>query len=437
MGASSKDATTFAFPLDAACRFYKILETPKRLAAFLAQIGHESGSLRHSIEVWGPTPAQTRYEGRKDLGNTQPGDGFRYRGRGLIQTTGRYNHRMVRDRLRARGIDCPDFEDDPDQLADPTWAAWSAADYWDWKNCNLLADAGSFEAITVKINGGLNGQADRIERLSRAQPVVDQAFASVQEDQPVEEVAVAPPATAPSLPAPTPSAPWRPSDDPGQYSAEGGLPAPEGAAYSATYPMDGDAEVRAPTDIQTQPSQESNMPVPAVLAKALLPSILQLIPRLATIFKPESANAQRNVEAAVAVAEIVTKAVGAVNAQAAVDVMRNDPAALAAATKAVEANWFEIHKADEESRTAARDFGARYAANHEVRVVVGQLTFLELLSLILVVCTLGAGMVALKWGGLDPQLKGAVVTLMLIGGFTGVVNFWFGSSLGSKKKDDK
>ena len=104
---------------------------------------------------------RSRYEGRADLGNNQPGDGQRYCGRGLIQITGRANYAAARNRMRAIGIDCPDFEAEPEQLEEPWWAALSAADYWTSRGLNPLADAGDFEAITRRINGGLNGQADR------------------------------------------------------------------------------------------------------------------------------------------------------------------------------------------------------------------------------------------------------------------------------------
>lgn len=172
-GCSAADAERFAGPLTAACALYGI-DTPVRQAAFLAQIGHESGSLRHTVEVWGPTPAQRRYEGRADLGNTQPGDGERFRGHGLIQITGRFNHARVRDRLRRRIADTPDFEAEPHRLAEPQWAALSAADYWDDRGLNALADAGDFELLTRRINGGLNGYDDRVSRWKRAQS----AFAS-------------------------------------------------------------------------------------------------------------------------------------------------------------------------------------------------------------------------------------------------------------------
>jgi len=133
------------------------ITTKARQAAFLAQVGHESGRLRYVSEIWGPTPAQARYEGRADLGNTQSGDGFRYRGRGLLQITGRANYRSLSRRL---GVD---FEANPELLADFKWAAMSAGDYWDSRKLNAIADAGDFERLTRKINGGLNGYADRLK----------------------------------------------------------------------------------------------------------------------------------------------------------------------------------------------------------------------------------------------------------------------------------
>lgn len=167
LGCTPERAALFAGPLDTACARYGI-DTPARLAAFLAQVGHESGSLRYVAELWGPTPAQARYEGRADLGNVQPGDGHRYKGRGLIQTTGRANYARLRARLRASGIDCPDFEAEPEQLEQPRWAALSAADYWDMRQINAAADAGDFERVTRLVNGGLNGYADRCARWEKA-----------------------------------------------------------------------------------------------------------------------------------------------------------------------------------------------------------------------------------------------------------------------------
>ena len=100
-GARLDRATNMLPHLESAMADYQI-NTTIRIAAFLAQIGHESGGLKWLSELWGPTPAQSRYEGRKDLGNVQPGDGFLYRGRGFIQLTGRANYASARDRLRKR-----------------------------------------------------------------------------------------------------------------------------------------------------------------------------------------------------------------------------------------------------------------------------------------------------------------------------------------------
>jgi len=148
------------------------IDTPTRQAAFLAQVGVESGGLRYTTELWGPTPTQARYEGRLDLGNTQPGDGSRFRGHGLIQTTGRRNHARVRDRLRARfpGRDIPDFEASPESLALQEWAALSAADFWDEHGVNKWADAGDFDGVCDAVNrghktakeGDANGYAERL-----------------------------------------------------------------------------------------------------------------------------------------------------------------------------------------------------------------------------------------------------------------------------------
>jgi len=132
------------------------IDFPARKAAFLAQIGHESGGLRYTVEIWGPTPAQTRYEGRKDLGNTEPGDGFKFRGRGLIQTTGRNNYFRTGQAL---GVD---LIAKPELLSTADLAARSAGWFWRINDLNKLADAGDFVKITKRINGGTNGLDDRM-----------------------------------------------------------------------------------------------------------------------------------------------------------------------------------------------------------------------------------------------------------------------------------
>lgn len=155
VGCNRARAEKWLSAIEAAMAEYGI-DTPARQAAFLAQIGHESCHLACVRELWGPTVAQQRYEGRGDLGNDQPGDGLRFRGRGLIQITGRANYRRAGAAL---GID---LENSPEMLEIPDWAARSAAWFWSCHNLNALADAGDFGAITRRINGGLNGAAERV-----------------------------------------------------------------------------------------------------------------------------------------------------------------------------------------------------------------------------------------------------------------------------------
>ncbi|KMM83339.1 putative chitinase [Pseudomonas taetrolens] len=154
-------AGVFVPVLNAAMVHYQIIG-PKRVAAFIAQIGHESGQLKYVKEIWGPTAAQAKYEGRKDLGNTAAGDGSKYRGRGLIQITGRANYIACGEGL---GLD---LVKQPELLEEPQHACMSAAWFWVTKGLNTLADAGQFDKITRRINGGQNGAADRQALYARA-----------------------------------------------------------------------------------------------------------------------------------------------------------------------------------------------------------------------------------------------------------------------------
>lgn len=151
----------WADPISAAMVLWAI-DTEARQAAFIAQIGHESGRLAYVRELWGPTPAQARYEGRTDLGNTQPGDGKRFMGRGLIQITGRANYARAGEAL---GLP---LTEQPELLEQPTNAALSAAWFWNTRGLNELADAGDFTSITRRINGGMNGYVDRLALLALA-----------------------------------------------------------------------------------------------------------------------------------------------------------------------------------------------------------------------------------------------------------------------------
>lgn len=145
-------ADVFVLALNFAMEKFEI-DTPKRVAAFLAQIAHESGELRYMEEI----ASGAAYEGRKDLGNIHPGDGVKFKGRGPIQITGRANYLMCSRDLYGdeRLLESPEY------LSMPLDGCMSAAWFWGRKNLNDLADAGDFIRITKLINGGLNGLEQR------------------------------------------------------------------------------------------------------------------------------------------------------------------------------------------------------------------------------------------------------------------------------------
>ena len=162
---AGQSAGVFVSALNTAMNHYQIVDL-KRVAAFIAQIGHESGQLKYVKEIWGPTKAQAKYEGRKDLGNTVAGDGSKYRGRGLIQITGRINYMTCGEALAL------DLLKQPELLEKPQHACMSAAWFWATKGLNTLADAGQFDKITQRINGGQNGAADRQALYAKALKVL-------------------------------------------------------------------------------------------------------------------------------------------------------------------------------------------------------------------------------------------------------------------------
>jgi putative chitinase len=148
--AGRKRVALFAPPLDDAMREFGI-STPLQQAAFLAQVGHESGQLAYVREI----ASGQAYEGRQDLGNVRPGDGPRFRGRGLIQITGRHNYELCGQGLHL------DLIAQPELLEQAGNACRSAAWFWREHGLNRLADAGDFVRITKIINGGTNGLAER------------------------------------------------------------------------------------------------------------------------------------------------------------------------------------------------------------------------------------------------------------------------------------
>ena len=138
------------------------ISTPAQRAMFLAQLAHESMDLVYFEEI----ADGSAYEGRADLGNTQPGDGRRYKGRGPIQLTGRANYRTT-----GRALGLP-LEDRPELAADPSVGFRVAGHYWRSRNLGPLADAGDLVAVTRKINGGTNGLEDRARRYTLARQVL-------------------------------------------------------------------------------------------------------------------------------------------------------------------------------------------------------------------------------------------------------------------------
>lgn len=142
---------TFYGPLSAAMEEF-LITTPRRQAAFIAQVAHESGELRYTAEI----ADGSAYEGRKDLGNTQPGDGKRYKGRALLQATGRAMHERIEDELGLPVIANPELLEEP--------GAASRVSGWIWKikGLNAFADNDRYGSITKLINGGYNGLDQRI-----------------------------------------------------------------------------------------------------------------------------------------------------------------------------------------------------------------------------------------------------------------------------------
>jgi putative chitinase len=136
------------------------ISLPLQQAHFLAQIAHESGELRYTEEL----ASGNAYEGRADLGNTQPGDGPRFKGRGLIQLTGRANYTSFKN---ASGVD---VVTNPGQIAtDPDLAVGISCWYWQTHNLNRLAVGDDVAPITKVVNGGYNGLAERQRYFNRAE----------------------------------------------------------------------------------------------------------------------------------------------------------------------------------------------------------------------------------------------------------------------------
>lgn len=154
------------------------INTKLRVAYFLATLAEESGQLMYWEEIWGPTEWQLTYEGREDLGNVNPGDGFRYKGHGPIQITGRHNHTIVGEAL---GVDAVN---NPDVLCTPECGFRAAAYYVrhmsSWGDLNEYADAEDFESYTKGVNGGLTNYDSRVAYLNTALGVLPETIGVAQ-----------------------------------------------------------------------------------------------------------------------------------------------------------------------------------------------------------------------------------------------------------------
>ncbi len=372
VGCTPALAAVYGPHLIEACRHYRI-DTRDRLAAFLANLGHESGSFRYATEI----ADGSAYEGRQDLGNTQPGDGPRYRGRGLIQTTGRYNYRAVTDRLRgAHGPSVPDFESEPERLAEPRWAAWSAADYWDWKGLSKWADAGEIVKVGRAINRGnanssrpANGEEDRLMRWRRALE---------------------------ALPAPIEN-----------------RTAPEEKTVSKA------------ADILTNPAT-------GFLLAAVNP-LLAVVPEIAKLFMDKKGTTvpERNVAAAVKLVEVAQKALEtagtpAPNAQAVVEAVQADPAAREVVRQAVLSDpyWLMAETGGGGIDGARKHDLASQAANKDGPwwAVFRSPSFIVAIPLLAIVIMIVGAVVGLWGEPFSDEVRSAIangIPMLILGGLIG------------------
>ena len=140
------------------------IATPRRICHFLAQAAHETDGFR-TLEEYGGPAYFIRYEGRRDLGNLQAGDGIRYHGRGIFQLTGRSNYGRFGQLI---GID---LEAQPERAKEPETSLRIAFAYWTERAINAAADADDIERVTKLINGGRNGLAERRRYLEKAKGI--------------------------------------------------------------------------------------------------------------------------------------------------------------------------------------------------------------------------------------------------------------------------
>lgn len=420
VGCARELAERFAPYLDAACAHYQI-DSRARLAAFLAHAGHESQSFaalaesmnysvegllstfgRHRISEadarrYGRAPGRPADQeaianlvyggewGRKNLGNVEPGDGWRYRARGC-GITGRSNYRESARRMQS--LDAPDFEVFPDALAEPRWVAWAFAEWWASRGLNGLADVGAFDQITQKINGGQNGADDRRARWERAQAALAHVDAPDTSAEPVEK-----PATAEHV-----ATEWDLNNPP-------------------------------------PPAPEKPMAAPLIFLKAALPFLIESIPRLGRLFGSGSEVSERNLKAVEMAADTIKAAVGASTEQEAIERLRTDPAARAAADQAIADRWYELVEAGGGGIDGARKASLAYSMPDGPRFWLNPSFWISLI-LIAMPMLLLVDVLFVHPESYVGELRTQIVTgvLMVIGMVGG---YWIGTSISSARKDER
>lgn|SRR3990167_5189749 len=166
-GATDANIEKYLKPLNKAMVLYEI-NTSKRQAMFLGQIALESGELKYDTEI----ASGIKYEGRKDLGNTQPGDGVKYKGKGILQLTGKSNYRSMTKKLKLLGFNV-DLVVNPELAKEPNISCMIAGQYFKDKKINDAADNCDIIKATRLINGGLNGLKQRENYWLRALGVLN------------------------------------------------------------------------------------------------------------------------------------------------------------------------------------------------------------------------------------------------------------------------
>lgn len=391
---AGKRAELFAGPLEQARRQW-VGDDPAHVAMWLAQIAHESGSLRYVEEI----ASGEAYEGRTDLGNNVKGDGVRYKGRGLMQVTGRRNYAKCGEAL---GVD---LIGRPELLEAPTYAAASAGWVWHTFGCAaLMSGTDPVFAVTRRINGGTNGLADRRKHYDWILPIVKAAAMS---PEPVVEIEVT--GEQEAAPAPQPIKP---------------------AARPIIKPR-GDM---------------------APLVVAALTTLLQTAPTLIRAFS-SSARGEKNAQTVEAVAkaisenpkslelvsEITKQATGTESVVQAAELAAQDPTVGMKIDRVVQERWYELTEAGGGGISGAREFALKAAAtNPEAWSVIKVVTYFAL-SFLVLANVIGAGFAGLMLHMDKGEPMGLIMLILQadIGAAVTALAFWLGSSFGSRQKDER